>query len=221
MKKIICVLALTGVAALGFSQTGVIKELSGVVEIKTSGTGAFVPAGAGTEVLPDTIISTGFRSTALVQIGSASIAIRPLTRLTLSEIQASQGTETLNMNLQSGRVRVELKPPAGTKASLGLTSPIATASVRGTSFDFDTRNIEVHSGGVNFMGKWGYAVLVREGYSSGIGKTGTAGGVQNPGNADLVSPPGAGYDDTAGTTGGSSGGRSLPNTGTVDVTVTF
>jgi hypothetical protein len=218
MRKIIGTLLLMGAATLGFSQTGIIKELSGTVEIKTSGTAAFVPAAAGTEVLQNTIISTGFKSTALVQAGSALILVRPLTRLSLTEIQASQGMETLNMNLQSGRVRVDLKPPAGKKAFLGVASPIATASVRGTSFDFDTRNLRVHSGAVDFMGKWGYRVSVQEGFTSGIASSGTAGAAQNPGG--LVLQPGAGYD--SGTTGGSGGSSpGVPDTGDVDVTVTF
>jgi hypothetical protein len=217
MKKIISLLLLIGVTTLGLSQTGVIKELSDTVELKASGDAVFFPASAGAEVLKNTVISTGFKSTALVEAGSAVILVRPLTRLTLTEIQASQGSETLNMNLQSGRVRVDLKPPAGTRASLGVTSPIATASVRGTSFDFDTRKIRVHNGVVALKGNWGYRVFVREGFSSGIGNSGTAGAPQNPDDSGLVSQLG---DDTAGTTGGSGGGSpGSPNTGDVDVTV--
>ena len=156
MKKTIFALLLIGTATLGFAQKAVIKDLTGTVELKFSGSSDFIPASVGAEVAQDTIISTGFKSTALVQAGSAVITIRPLTRLTLTEIQALQSTETLNLSLQAGRVRIDMNPPAGTKASLGVVSPIATASVRGTSFEFDTRNLRVHSGTVVFMGRWGY-----------------------------------------------------------------
>jgi len=78
------------------------------------------------------------------------------------------------MNLQSGRVRVDVNPPAGTKASLSISSPTATASVRGTSFEFDTRNLRVNSGTVIFMGKWGYQVSVQEGRTSVVTASGTA-----------------------------------------------
>jgi len=160
MKKTIFALLLIGIAMLGFAprlfaQKAVITDLTGTVELKLSGPTDFAPASVGAEVLQNTIFSTGFKSSAILQAGSAVIAVRPPTRLTLTEIQASQGTENLNLSLQAGRVRVDLNPPAGSKASLGIASPTATASVRGSSFEFDTRNLRVHSGTVVFTGKWG------------------------------------------------------------------
>jgi hypothetical protein len=60
-------------------------------------------------------------------------------------------------------VRVELTSPAGTKASMSVSSPIATASVRGTIFDFDTRNIHVERGAVAFRGNRGGLARVNAG----------------------------------------------------------
>jgi hypothetical protein len=136
-----------------------------------------------------------------VQAGSAVITVRPLTSLMLTEIQASQGTENLNLSLKVGRVRIDLNPPAGSKASLGIASPTATASVPGTSFEFDTRNLKVHSGTVVFMGKWGYQVSVQEGHTSVVTASGTAAAPQttSTGGGGSVAQ---GYDNTAGTTGG-------------------
>jgi len=54
----------------------------------------------------------------------------------LSEIQSSANTENLNINLQTGRIRVDVKTPAGTKASTKVRSPSAAASVCGTVFDY-------------------------------------------------------------------------------------
>jgi len=196
MKKAVFALLLTCVAMLAFAQTAVIKDLTGTVELKLSGSSDFIPAGVGVEVAQDTIISTGFKSTALVQAGSAVITVRPLTRLTLTEIQASQGAETINMNLQSGRVRVDVNPPAGSKASLEIASPAAVASVRGTSFDFDKRNLSVDGGIVIFIGKWGYELTVQEGRKAVVGASGTASWVQ----------PGVVYDNTAAPTGGTGVG---------------
>jgi len=192
MKKAVFALLLAGIAMLGFTQTAVIKDFTGTVELKLSGSSNFIPAAVGVEVAQDTIISTGFKSTALVQAGSAVITIRPLTRLTLTEIQASQGTETLNMNLQAGRVRVDVNPPAGSKASLEIASPAAVASVRGTSFDFDNMNLHVDGGTVLFTGKWGYQLTVQAGRNAMVGASGTASWVQ----------PGVVYDNTAAPTGG-------------------
>ena len=166
MKKTILVLVLILTGTIVFAQNGVIKELSGSVELKTPGSSSYVGAKAGDRITRDTVISTGFRSTALVEVGSALLTVRPLTRLTLMEIRSSAGTETLNVNLQTGRVRVDVNPPAGTRASMIVSSPIATASVRGTSFEFDTRNLFVNNGKVNFAGNRGIAMQVPGGSSS-------------------------------------------------------
>jgi len=208
MKRAIFALLLIGTATFGFAQKAVIKDLTGTVELKLSGSSVFIPAVVGVEIAQDTIISTGFKSTALVQAGSAVITIRPLTRLTFTEIRALQETENINLNLQSGRVRIDVNPPAGIKSSLKISSPTATASVRGTSFEFDTRNLRVNSGTVDFIGKWGYQVSVQEGRTSVVTASGTASAPQvASGGGGVVSQQGVGavtygYDSAAGTTGG-------------------
>ncbi|MDR0496037.1 MAG: FecR family protein, partial [Treponema sp.] len=170
MKKTMLVLFMMFVALSVFAQSGVIRELSGTVELKLAGATNFVPASTGAEVSRDTVISTGFKSTALIEVGSTVIAVRPLTRLTLTEIQASQGSETLNVNLSAGRVRVDVNPPAGTKASMSVTGPSATASVRGTSLLFDGRNVATLKGMVDLASSLGgIPVQVPAGFVNGMG----------------------------------------------------
>jgi hypothetical protein len=167
MKKILLTaLLLTAAAFAALAQTGTIRELTGDVQLKQPGSNDFVAATAGDKVSQSTIVSTGFRSTAVVEIGSTVITVRPLTRLSLAEIQGSSGTESLNVNLQTGRVRVDVNPPAGTKASTTVQGPSATASVRGTSFEFDTVNLSVNEGTVAFSGITGPATMVSAGESS-------------------------------------------------------
>ena len=151
---------------LAFSQQAIIQELTGTVELQAPGSTGWENAQQGQSISGDTIISTGFRSSALIRAGSALITVRPLTRLSLTEIQASANTETLNVNLQSGRVRVDVNPPTGTRANMSITAPTATASVRGTSFEFDTMNLVVREGTVEFSGASNAAVLVQAGSSS-------------------------------------------------------
>ncbi len=125
MKKtvlclVLCVQFLCSAAV--FAQTAVIKELSGTVELKQAGQTDFVPAKVGDEVAQSTIVSTGFRSTALIEVGSSVITVRPLTRLSLAEIASAPGTETINVNLQIGRVKVDVNPPLGTRTSMSIRS---------------------------------------------------------------------------------------------------
>ena len=196
IKKTTIVIILLAVqlvcAALVFGQNGVIKELTGTVELKRAGQTAFVPAKAGDAVAKDTIVSTGFKSTALITMGSNVITVRPLTRLTLAEISSSAGSETLNVNLQAGRVRVDVEPPAGTRANTTVQGPNATASVRGTSFSFDSRNLTVEKGVVAFKGKKGGVMLVSAGSSSQVQGDSKAADPMVKGAAELLPPLPAG-----------------------------
>ena len=174
MKKGIVAFVLILAAAGAFAQNGVIKEMSGTVELKAANSTVFTAAKAGDLVKQDTVVSTGFKSTALIEIGGTILTVRPLTRLTLTEIRASSESETLSVNLHAGRVRVDVKPPAGSKASTTISTPTATASVRGTSFELDTRNLYVISGNVLFKGTRGVAALVTTGTNSTTDQNGSA-----------------------------------------------
>ncbi|MDR1804284.1 MAG: FecR domain-containing protein [Treponema sp.] len=188
MKKAVLVLILAVMGAALFAQTGVIRELSGTVELKNAGQSAFTAAKVGDRVNQDTVISTALKSNALIEVGSTVISVRPLTRLTLTEIQASGGEETLNVNLQAGRVRVDVNPPAGTKTSMTVSSPNATASVRGTSFFFDTRNLQVEQGTVLFKGNRGYTIQTRAGLSTLVEADGRASAPQYGGGNSASTP---------------------------------
>ena len=208
MKKTIFgflfVMAAFGVFGQTGQLSGVIRELSGTVELKNPGASGFVAAKAGDTISQDTIISTGFRSTALVVVGSATINVQPLTRLALSEIAASAGMETINLNLQAGRVRVDLTPPQGTRAAMQVSSPVATASVRGTSFEFDTRNLSVSSGTVSFSGNRGKQTLVHAGSTSRVEANGSAADPVRTKSQRLRPTPPVGTDVNSGNTGESN-----------------
>jgi len=192
MKKLLLVTILV-FAGLGvFSQEtfigAYIDQLTGTVEIKQPGEKSFKSASSGDKIFKETVISTGFKSYAIIRIGSATITARPLTQLTLSEIQKSGETETLNVNLQTGRVRVDVKPPAGTRTSATVTGPSTTASVRGTSFEFDTDNLYVSEGAVTYIGNRGQDVIVRAGENSRLKQTGQVAYPRDGRNLDLMPP---------------------------------
>ncbi|MCL2008132.1 MAG: hypothetical protein FWG77_08620 [Treponema sp.] len=175
-------LLLTGFAgAQTFQNSGIIRELSGTVELRASGAAQYVPARVGDRVAEDTVVSTGFRSVALLEIGNALFTVEPLTRLTLLEIQLFQGSETINTFLQTGRIKVDIDTPAGARTSIDVISPMIVASVRGTSFEFDTRTLSVDSGRVSIVGSIGQRISVLPGVSITIGDDGSA---SNPVRAD-------------------------------------
>jgi len=130
----------------------VIRELAGTVELKEPGSDTWIPATVGHVLKGDTIISTGFRSIAVIAVGNSLITVRPLTRLSITELSRIQDTENIKLNLNTGRIRAEVKPPPGGKTDFSVRSSSATASVRGTVFEFDTLNLSVREGTVDFTG---------------------------------------------------------------------
>jgi len=226
MKRIIFTAFFITLAALGaFCQNGVIRELTGEVELKRSGASAFVPASAGDAVSSNTIVSTGFRSTAIIAIGSSLITVRPLTRLTLAEIQSAETTENINVNLQSGRVRVEVKPAAGTKTNFTVQSPSATASVRGTSFEFDTHNLSVIEGRVSFQGLRGSSRPISAGFRSNVDRDGNTLDQSDANRSNFQPPPPTGTDSTSGKSAplptGIKSSPKAPSTGDLGVDVIY
>ena len=217
MKKTALMFLLMGISFCVYAQNGVIKEVSGTVELIRAGEIAYVPARAGDTVSENTVISTSFRSTAIVEIGGTTIHVQPITRLTLTEIRALENAETLQVNLRAGSVRVDVTPPAGTRANTRVQSPAASASVRGTSFYFDTRNIHVTQGTVLFNGSRGYTVQVNAGSGTAVERNGTASAPQYISGYQDSNP--VGWDPSAATAGGTGAVLSEPNS--VDVGVEY
>ena len=176
-----------------------IEQLTGTVEIKHPGESSFKAAKSGDKVFRETVISTGFKSYAIIKAGSSTITARPVTQLTLAEIQKSGEAEKLDVNLQTGRVRMDVKPPAGAKASVTVKGPTTTASVRGTSFEFDTDNLYVNEGAVTYIGNRGQDVIVRAGENSRLKQTGQVAYPRDGRNLDLMppSPVGTSAGDTS------------------------
>jgi hypothetical protein len=188
MKKLlfVTIFILTGLHV--FSQEAFIEQLTGTVEIKQPMEDSFKAAAKGDRIFQETVVSTSFKSFAIIKIGSTTITVRPLTILSLTEIQKSAEAETVNVNLQAGRIRVDVKPPAGTKAIMSVSSPVSTASVRGTSFEMDTNNLYVSEGAVTFTGNRGQNVVINAGETSHVERTGQATSPRDGRNSNLMPP---------------------------------
>jgi hypothetical protein len=166
-KGFVVMLVFAGIWS-AFAQEGqtVILEARGTVEIQDGGSAEWRAAAPGDAVGKNAVISTGFRSTALIALGDSRISVRPLTRLALEELAQRDAAEDVRVYLRTGRVRAEVRPPSGGRTDFTVRSPIATASVRGTSFEFDTRHLYVNDGRVLLEGGNGQTVYVDEGRRS-------------------------------------------------------
>ena len=177
----------------------VIREMAGTVEVKQGNSEVWVAASRGQTLSWDTVVSTGFRSTAVIALGDSIITMRPLTRLSVLELSQSQGSEKVDLNLQTGRVRADVKAPGTGQTEFVIRSPNSTSSVRGTIFEFDTLSITVIQGTVEFKGVSGVSKIsgnsgVSAGYggsevSTGHGGSTASGGSEDSGASRVFGPP--------------------------------
>jgi hypothetical protein len=172
MKRILLSVIAAAVLTLSVNAqtagTAVLLDIAGTVEIKNPGATAWTAARKGQELVKEAMISTGFKSTAIISIGNSTLTVRPLTRLSIEELTETAGAEQAALFLRTGRIRAEVTPPSGGTVNFNVRSSTATASVRGTVFEFDTENLRVENGRVLYSGSGGRVVAVGAGRNSRI-----------------------------------------------------
>jgi hypothetical protein len=148
-------------------ERAVISQIRGTVEIQQEG-GLWEEAQLGQTVSAGTRISTGFGSTAAIDIEDSVIRVRALTRLTIQQLFEADNVVTTDMDLEIGRVRGEVRRASDRQFDFQLRGPTATASVRGTSFEFDGQNLTVDEGVVEIENSFGQRIAVQAGRQSSV-----------------------------------------------------
>jgi hypothetical protein len=143
-------------------------EVTGPVETREAASGEWKRAAPGNLIGRNTLISTGPKGSAVIALGSSRLDLRPLTMLTLEELTQRGNTEEASLYLRTGRVRAVVSPPRGRSVDFTVGSPTITASVRGTSFEFDGRRLRVENGLVLLTGSGGQNVYVARAQRSHI-----------------------------------------------------
>jgi hypothetical protein len=186
-------------AGLVFSQEARIRELHGTVEVREPGASAWRPAYSGQVLKPGAHISTGFKSGAVIMINGSALTVRALTRLSLEELVQSAGSGKAEINLRAGRVRANVNPPpAGGSVSFVVKSPTATASVRGTVFEFDGLRLQVDEGRVHITGSDGGGTYIGAGQAARVNaETGRASTAGESAREELTPPMPAGAEAPA------------------------
>ncbi|SIQ89929.1 FecR family protein [Alkalispirochaeta americana] len=171
MKKLIARASLLGalLIAAAFPALALearIASVQGKVEIRTDSSAPWITAVEGMTIPLGATISTGFNSLAEVTVGPATLQVRALSRMRLDELIEQEGVVQSDLHLQVGRVRADVRSAEGLRSEFRLSSPIATAAVRGTSFEFDGTTVQVESGSVQLANQYNEAVPVGTGEST-------------------------------------------------------
>jgi len=205
-------------SALGFAQSqAVIQDITGKVEIKPPQLG-WLPAREGMTVSLGTIISTGFNSRVVLDLGRSVLRVNPLTRLRIEELIEREGTVTTDLFLRVGKVNAEVKSTFGVTQNFKLRSPVSTAAVRGTGFDYSGYDLYVYDGDVT------YKNLTGQDRTYGVGEGGETSGTDTPSDSGGFKESGSTVNpQVTGAGGESSGGLSfstgLGSTGSVTLIV--
>lgn len=141
----ILLIALAPLAALD----GMVVTVNGKVEFQDKA-GAWKSLKAGDALISGTMISTGFKSEATVKLGASILTIKPLTRMTLTQLVEKEDTVDTELYLEVGNVKAEVNSLNNKKNGFTVKSPVATASVRGTVFEIGDKLV-ILQGSVQFV----------------------------------------------------------------------
>ena len=143
MKKLILSLIFTAVTFTSFAMQAEVVSTKGKAEVQNAG--AWVALKAGDTLDQGSVIQTGFKSEVVLKIKESTVTVAPLSRLTLQTlaerqgIGSAKGRDDTTIFLDTGSLRSNVQKSADRRVGFTVRSPVATASVRGTIFDFATR----------------------------------------------------------------------------------
>ena len=81
----------------------------------------------------------------------------------LDELIEREGVVKTELFLRVGRVKAEVRQREGLQQDFRLSSPVSTAAVRGTSFEYDGVNLQVLEGLVAIANAYGQSIAVSGG----------------------------------------------------------
>lgn len=151
-----------------------VVSVQGKTEFQESG--SWKPLSVGQKINPGTMISTGFKSTVVLSIGKSTITVKPLSRMTVERLIEKSDKDESGVFLNVGSIRADIKSAENKRVGFTVKSPVATASVRGTSGDIDSLGNLVSTSGVwaitpansDDQGTSGAVVLVEKGSAVSI-----------------------------------------------------
>lgn len=152
-----------------------VVSVQGKTEFQESG--SWKPLSVGQKINPGTMISTGFKSVVVLSIGKSTITVKPLSRMTVERLIEKSDKDESGVFLNVGSIRADIKSAENKRVGFTVKSPVATASVRGTSGDIDSLGNLVSTSGVwaitpansdDQAGTSGAVVLVEKGSAVSI-----------------------------------------------------
>ena len=137
--------ALSFLALPIFAEDAKVVAVVGKAEVQKGSD--WVALSIGDSVPKGSVISTGFKSELLLKVNASNIKLGPLTRMTVEQLIQNESENKTSLFIDSGKVNVEVNKTGNKREDFKVSSPVATASVRGTSFTLKADGtLTTHSG---------------------------------------------------------------------------
>ena len=164
-------LAFFSFAMSAFADKAVVLSVTGKVEVERNG--AWVPLQKDALISEGDVISTGFKSEAVIKYQESVMKLGAVTRVTLEKLAASSEKDTVAVYLNTGDVRSSVSRAQNKRVNYTVRNSVAVASVRGTDFAFDGRGvITCYDGGIGVRSASGFEPALLGIISPADGKAG-------------------------------------------------
>jgi hypothetical protein len=142
-----------------------IVSVDGTVRV-SAGDGSWQEAEAGTLLGSGDMIATGFRGSAVIEIGRSEVDVSPLSQVSIAELAEREDVDAARLSMPFGKVNARVRSAENRRADFRVVSPVSTASVRGTDFVYDGISLQVSKGDVAIENLIGQTHSVRAGQES-------------------------------------------------------
>jgi hypothetical protein len=129
-KSIIAIVLATMTVVSASALEATVLSTKGKVEVQKGND--WVAVKEGDTIQKGAIISTGFKSEAVLKVKESTFKLSPLTRITIEQLASTSTKDETQMYLDSGSVSFNVKKSENKRVGFKVRSPAATASVRGT-----------------------------------------------------------------------------------------
>lgn len=153
------------VAPLASAATVTVTEVTGSAQYRI-GAGGWQTVQTDIQLPTDAEIVTSVRAAVTLDAAGNDIIIRGLSRVRISELVEDAGEIRTRVDLPYGRLSANVRSDANRGNDFSVSTPIATAAVRGTGFTFSGYELGVSHGDVELANRIGQTHSVRAGQLS-------------------------------------------------------
>lgn len=150
-----------------------VLSVKGKVEVQKGA--SWIPVKAGDVIQKGAVISTGFKSEAVLKVKESKFTLASLTRITVEQLAETSAKDETQLYLDSGKVGFDVAKSENKKVGFKVRSPVATASVRGTAGEISSGGVlKVLVGMVGFGGPEASSAAVADAPSDFVPEDGTS-----------------------------------------------